>query len=338
LRAIWGLFAGSFNSGDFRAALDFAERFCQVAPDAAGRLIGERLVGTALHMLGDQKNARRHTEHMLAGYTAPATSSHIIRFQNDQVIAARRVLAPILWLQGYPDQAMRMVQDAVTDALSLGHALTLCNLLARAACPLAFLTGDLSAANRFTTILVEQAERYSLDVWSKYGHCFEGLLLTREGNFEDGLRRMRDPGNDLRQVGFLQCYTPYLGLFAEALAAAGQVASGFAAIDEALGRAKITEERWCLAELLRIKGELLLKNTDGDYSAAAEECFHDALKVAREQGVLSWELRAASSLSCMWLAQGRRDAARNLLGPVYDRFTEGFATADLSAAKALLIG
>ncbi len=336
LRAIWGLFAGSFNSGDFRAALDFAERFCRVATDAAGRLIGERLVGTALHILGDQKNARRHMEHMLAGYTAPATSSHIIRYQNDQVIAARRVLAPILWLQGYPDQAMRMVQNTVADTLALDHALTLCNLLAQAACPLAFLTGDLAAANRFTTILVEQATRYSLDVWRTYGHCFEGLLLIREGNVEHGLSRMRDAGSDLRQAGFLQYYTPYLGLLAEALAVAGHVAPGLAAIDEALERAERTEERWCLADLLRVKGELLLKNADGDY-VAAEGCFQNALKVSREQDALSWELRAALSLSGVRMAQRRRDDARNLLAPVYDRFTEGFGTADLKAATALLV-
>ncbi len=304
LRAVWGLFAGSFNRGNFRAALQFAEQFCRVATDAAGRLIGERLVGTALHILGDQQNARRHIEHMLAGYSAPVTSSHIIRFQNDQVIAARRVLAPILWLQGYPDQAMRMVQDAVTDALSLDHTLTLCNLLAQAACPLAFLAGDLSAAKQFTALLVEQATRHSLDVWNTYGRCFTGLLLTKESNFEPGLSRMRDAGNDMRQAGFLQYYTPYLGLLAEALAAAGQIAPGLAAIDEAIERAGSTEERWGIAELLRVKGGLLLLQGGPGARAAAEDHFRQALDWARRQGALSWELRAAMSMARLLYRSG----------------------------------
>ena len=96
-------------------------------------------------------------------------SAHIIRFQNDQVVAARRVLAPILWLQGFSDQASRMVEEAVADAIAMNHALSLCNLLAQSACPLAFLTGHLSAADRFTTMLIEQSTRRRLDVWHAYG-------------------------------------------------------------------------------------------------------------------------------------------------------------------------
>ncbi|HTQ32876.1 MAG TPA: winged helix-turn-helix domain-containing protein, partial [Stellaceae bacterium] len=98
LRALWGLFAVRFNSADFPAALELAGRFRELAKDPNNQLIGERLTGTALHFLGDQQRAQQHIEHMLGGYVPPASSAHIIRFQNDQVIAARRVLAPILWL------------------------------------------------------------------------------------------------------------------------------------------------------------------------------------------------------------------------------------------------
>jgi predicted ATPase/DNA-binding winged helix-turn-helix (wHTH) protein len=201
LRGIWGLFAGSINSGNFRAALELAERFRDLATDAVDRLIGERLIGTALHFLGDQTSARQHIERMLTGYTTPVNSAHIIRFQNDQVVAARRVLAPILWLQGFPDQATRMVEEAVTDAVAKQHALTLCNLLAQSACPLAFLTSDLAAADRFTTMLMEQATRHSLDVWHAYGRCFEAMLLLRQGDFDRGLRRLCAAAGDLRLAG-----------------------------------------------------------------------------------------------------------------------------------------
>jgi predicted ATPase len=128
-------------------------------------------------------------------------------------------------------------------------------------------------------------------------------------------------------------------LFAElaaGLAGAGQIAEGLAVVDEALARAKQTEAEWCLAELLRTKGELLLLGREPTAVTTAEQCFHQALDVARRQGALSWELRAATSLARFWRGQQRVTQARKLLGPVYRRFTEGFETADLVAAKALL--
>ena len=287
-------------------------------------------------MLGDQQGARRHIEDMLAGYVPPATSSHIIRYQNEQMIAALRVLAPVLWLQGYPDRAMRMVEDAVGNALEVDHVLSLCNLLAQAACPLAFLTGDLDAARRFTAILVEHAALHSLEMWSAYGRCFEGRLMTREGRLNNGLSRMRGAGADMRRAGFLQYYTPYLGSLAEALGADGQIVPGLAAIGEAIERAESTDEHWCLAELLRIKAELLLMQGAPGAAATAEDHFRQALDWARRQGALSWQLRAATSLAHLLRDRDRIGEARDLLAPIYERFTEGFGTADLQAGKKLL--
>jgi predicted ATPase len=332
-RAIWGLFASSFNRGQFHAALECAERFVQIASDPSDRLVGERLIGTALHVLGDQKGARRHIEHMLAAYTAPATSSHIIRFQNDQVIAARRVLAPILWLQGYADQAMAMLEEATAAALSLNHALTLCNFLAQAGCPIALLAGDRDTARRFTAILIEYATRHSLNVWLAYGGCFEGSLLIADGDFENGLKRLHDAGDALRSAGFFQNYTPYLGTLAEALGAAGDVTRGLVTADEALDRVERTEEHWCLAELLRVKGELLRQKGD---EAAAEICFQDSLAVASEQETPAWKLRTATSLARLRADQDRGHEAQRILAPIYESFTEGFGTSDLQAAKALI--
>jgi predicted ATPase len=107
-------------------------------------------------------------------------------------------------------------------------------------------------------------------------------------------------------------------------------------IGEALERAEHGDARWCMAELLRIKGKLLLLEGALSAAAAAEDHFRQALDWARRQTALSWELRAAMSLARLWRDQARRKQARGLLVPVYDRFTEGFATTDLRAAKALL--
>jgi predicted ATPase len=125
-------------------------------------------------------------------------------------------------------------------------------------------------------------------------------------------------------------------LMAEALGRAGQIADGLAMIEEAILRSERSEERWIIAELLRIKGELVLLQAAPGAAAAAEGHFRQALDWAGRQGALSWELRAATSLARLLGDQGRSADATALLQPIYDRFTEGFDTADLKTAKALL--
>jgi len=150
------------------------------------------------------------------------------------------------------------------------------------------------------------------------------------------LALLRSARGELRETGFAALYAEILRALAEALAGAGEVAEGLATIDEALARSERNEERWCVAELLRIKGDLVLQEGGLDSAEAAEGHFLKALDWARRQGALSWELRTATSLSRLWHNQGRRQEAHRLLAPIYDRFTEGFATADLRAAKALI--
>ncbi len=125
-------------------------------------------------------------------------------------------------------------------------------------------------------------------------------------------------------------------LMAEALGRAGQNADGLAAIDEAIARSERTEERWAMAELVRVKGELLLLQGASGAAAAAEGHFRQALDWARRQGSLSWELRAATSLARLLRNQDLPAEGLAILQPVYERFTEGFETADLLAAKRLL--
>ncbi|TMJ74389.1 MAG: hypothetical protein E6G73_09435 [Alphaproteobacteria bacterium] len=125
-------------------------------------------------------------------------------------------------------------------------------------------------------------------------------------------------------------------LMAEALGRAGQNAEGLAAIEEVISRSERTEEHWAMAELLRVKGELLLLQGAPGAAAAAEGYFRQALDWARRQQALSWELRAATSLARLLRDQGHPAAAMSALQPAYDRFTEGFGTADLIAAKQLL--
>ena len=169
-----------------------------------------------------------------------------------------------------------------------------------------------------------------------WGHIFEGQLLIKRGDVAAGVRCLRTGLDELHEARFVLHRSAPLGALAEGLAGVGQVTEGIATIDEALARSERNEERWYVPELLRVKGELVLREDAPDATSVAEDHFTQALLWARRQGALSWELRAATSLARLWRDQNRTEAAREILAPVYDRFTEGFETTDLKAAKCLL--
>ncbi|HVH82120.1 MAG TPA: hypothetical protein VM782_22170, partial [Stellaceae bacterium] len=182
---------------------------------------------------------------------------------------------------------------------------------------------------------LDHSARHLLARWNAMGRSYQGVLAIKRGDLVTGLRLVR---SGLDEVGAASSSVSRLIAFlmAEALGAAGQIADGLAAVDEAIEQSERTEERWLIAELLRIKGEFLLLQDAAAAVAAAEDHFRQALELARRQGALSWELRAATSLARLLSDQARSNEAQELLAPVYNRFTEGFATADLEAARVLL--
>lgn len=338
LRALWGLWAYHTASGRLRVALELAQRFHALAaerPDPNDRLSGEGMIGVSQHYLGDQPGPRRHLEHVLAGYVTPDQTSHIIRFHADQRLVMSVFLARVLWLQGFPDQAARAAHSTVEDAHAANHTISLCLALAHAACPIALLTGDLAAAEHHSTMLLDHSARHALAHWRACGRSFQGVLVIQRGDVLTGLRLLRAGFDEFGEAGSAVLRLIEL-LMAEALGRAGQNAEGLAAIEEVVARSERTEERWAMAELLRVKGELLLLQGASGAGAAAADYFRQALDWARRQGALSWELRAATSLARLLRNQGRPADAIAALQPVHDRFTEGFGTADLIAAKQLL--
>jgi predicted ATPase len=339
LRALWGLWAGHMNNGEFRRALRLADRFGTLATkasDPADPLIGDRMLGASLHFLGEQTRAREYIERMLERYVSPPNRSDVVRFQFDQRVTARITLSRVLWLQGFAEQAMRTVNSAIDDALAIQHTLSLCNALAQAACPLAIATGDLEAAARFTTMLVVHTAQHGADVWQTYGRCFNGMLLIKRDGLRVGLPLLGAAVDELRNARFVQYYTAFLAALAEGLIGAGPAVRGLAVVDEALAQSDNSEERWILPELLRLKGELVLVEDAPNAAVGAQDYFQQSIEWAHRQGALAWELRGATSLARVWLGQGRLAPARKLLQPIYDRFTEGFDTADLRAARELL--
>jgi predicted ATPase len=306
--------------------------------DPNDRFVGERMIGVSHHNLGDQQSARRHIDRALAESAAPGHQRQLSRLQLDPRVTARVHLARILWLQGFPDRAMREAEHSVNDARAAEHAISFSYALHRAACPVALWNGDLAAAGHYADMLLDHAKRHALAHWQLYGWGYQGAVAIRRGDVASGLRLLRWCFKELGETGitaprFMRFAATYM---AEGLGTAGQIADALDAIDDAIARAERTEELWQIAELLRVKGELVLSQDAAPQAAAAEDYFLRALDWGHRQGALSWELRAAASLAWLLRDQGRSAEALALLQPVYDRFTEGFETADLKAAKALL--
>lgn len=337
LRALWAMWCYLDHKGEHREALSLAERFSRTArrkADPADVFVGDRLIGYTLHYLGSQSEARRYLEGVVGRYVAPADQRHVIWFQHDQRVVARTVLARVLCLQGLLDQARHNAQASLADAQTADQTLTLRYVLGWGVCPVSLLIGDLEAAAASVAMLVDLATRRHLPFWQTVGRALEGALLIKRGEYADGVALLQEAIDTQVRPGWAARFPDLLGALADGLAGTEQFGEARAAVERALAGADRSGVRWYAAELLRIKGELLVQAT-GD-QMTAETCFQTALDMARQQGALLWELRSAMSLARLRTQQGRHDDATPVLGPVHGRFTEGFDTADLRAARAML--
>jgi len=138
------------------------------------------------------------------------------------------------------------------------HAISLCYTLARSACPVTLWVGDLTAAEYYVSMLLDHSAKLAMTVWQAEGRCFKGMLLIKRGADDAGCQLLRTALDELRETGSILRDSAFLCALAEGLAGIWQVAAGRAAVDQALERSESSEERWCIAELLRVKGELIL--------------------------------------------------------------------------------
>ena len=337
LRALRGLWAHRMNAGEYRAALVLASEFCALArrqSDRATSRAGDRMAALILHYLGEQQEARARIEWSADDDPMAAPPSPSARFILDQQVAAQALLARILWLQGIPDRAAQMAERALHRAQSAGHAISQCHALAQAACPIALWRGDLSGADTFVRDLIGLATRNALEGWVARGKCFFGVLLIRRGEMTEGVAVLRSGLQELRAGGSTAEYPAFRAVLAHGLAQSGRTDEALATIDEAIDRSEVTEELWCAAELLRVKaGILRLANAD---VATVEAMSQRSLAIAGQQGALSYELRTAIDLARFRQDNGLGAEAQALLASILGRFTEGFATADLIAARRFI--
>jgi predicted ATPase len=338
LQTLWILWALHTNIAEAQAAHSLAEQFTRVAirsGNPAVELVADRISATTLHLRGKHREAQRHCERALA-YQPPKTQGHAIIFQYDQRALARATLARVLWLRGFGIQAVDHAQTCIEWAREADQKFSACAVLYYVSGPIIALSRDLGAAEQTVAMLIELATQYDSTLWKIVGGCLKGRLLVRRGEFGVGFAVLRSTVDKCEENGWTIGYPESLGVLAEGLAGLGQFAEAIITLERAISWANHGGEVWYVAELLRLKGEFLLQTQVHESFAIAEDCFHKALEVAGRQDALLWELRAAISLARLRMRQSRNDDARQILAPIYDRFTEGFETADQRAAKGML--
>ena len=263
----------------------------------------------------------------------------IVGSRLDLRVSAHYFQARILWLQGHADQALRVVAHNIEEADSVGQPLSFCSVLGQAACPIAFWAGDLEAAARYGAMLLEHTERHPVRLWNIWARCFIGLVTAARGDVAGGLQALRD---GLEQAGEARFLPRFLFLQGEQARPSWRDSARperpLENVEQMLARCEARDERWYMAELRRIKAELILLQRDQDSFGEIEALFLASLEEARRQDALSWELRTALSLARCWKDRRRGVEAGALLKSVHDRFTEGFATPDLRLANTLLEG
>ena len=333
LRLLSGLSIFLTRRGDIRGALAVAEQ-ADVTAQAAKHLVGtvwaEGWVGTAHHFLGNQAAAQLHLERGMA-LAAELGTFNANFFVFDYRSVETVFLARTLWLRGFSDQALGIVQRAIGEAASRDHPVPICKSLVYASTFLLWI-GDLPGASDLIEQLIVHARRYSLAPYRALGIALKGELIARDEPGA-GLDLLRGALGTLHAQQYNLLIPGFTGALAEGLRKTGQFEEALFAINGAIARATNSGVELDLPELLRIKSQILAARHDRE---SAMNCLTEALAVARAQSALAWELRSAMALARMLREDGQRDQARHTLALVCDRFTEGFETADLKLARALL--
>ena len=341
MRTLSALRTSYVHRGDYGLARIVTERLEQIA-DRIDDPVSVRAAwwrtGVALLTRGRPREAQQCFERVLQSPIAPGDRHGVIFYNSNDHAVAHAMLARALWVQGFTQSALDEARASLDELHGADNQLLLCRVLYYGICRIAPIIGDFATAEREITRLIEIATSLSAHFWETAGHFLKGRLLVERGEFAQGLTVLRDAFETCGRTGWRLSYPEFKGALALAFAGLGRLNEALVALDDAVASAGqgADGQVWYVPELLRIKGEVLLQQDADQSTQAAEDCFDQAAEMARAQGALFWELRIALSVARLRMCQGRHDEARALLAPVRDRFTDGYTTADLRAAKALL--
>jgi hypothetical protein len=288
-------------------------------PNSVSSLIADRVGAQVHHFAGDHARGRLLAERVLRH---PARTIPLSYGQTpvDRQVSMRIILARIAWLEGYPDQAVQIAGEAVQLAASDGP-LAMCHTLGLASCPIAFWCGDLLSATRLTQHLLEFSRRYNFDRWTKLASRYQRSVEM------------------LATIGAVEIKGhPSVSVTASEITSFPEILPTICAawLDPVtLDRAQRGLCGWAGAEISRVSCEMHLRSSSMN-AEMIETVLDDALKLARGQKALAWELRITTSLARLWNRQGRGAKGAQVLSAVYARFDEGHATADLRTARTLI--
>jgi predicted ATPase len=333
--ALFGLWTVYYLRAELRTAYQLAEQLLRRAQSAHAPtllMFAYRALGNTCYTMGELLIAKEHLEMAISLYDCEDHQPLASRFTGvDSGVNCLSYAAHTMWYLGYPDRAIKRVDEALAlaEAMKHPHALAFAE----------YFVGRLHQLRRNACAAQEAAERlialsteHGFTFWLAQATIERGAALAEQGRKEEGIAQMREG------LAALHATAPrpqYLCLLAKECIETGRLDDGLGALAEALAAADEHENRNYEAETHRLKGELLLRQDDSN-AAEAQSCFERAIEVARKQSAKSWELRARISLARLLAMQGRRDEARAMLAEIYGWFTEGFDTADLKDAQALL--
>ncbi len=339
---LYGLCGFYTNRAELSTARELGEQFLtltQSVQDPALLMEAHYALGQVLFRLGEFALAQEHVEQGVALYNPQQHRSHAFLYGQDSGMACLLYAALALWHLGYPDQALKRIHDALTLTQELSHSYS------RVGVPV--ITAMLHQFRQEGQIAQEQAEaaialsnEQGFPLLLARGTILRGWALAEQGQ-EEGIVQVRQGLAALQTTGAELDRPYYLALLAEVYGKAEQAEEGFTVLTEALDLVHKTGGRFYEAELYRLKGQLTLQqfNVQGSKFKVEEEAeayFLKAIKIAQRQQAKSLELRATTSLARLWQQQGRQKEAHRMLAEIYGWFTEGFDTADLKEAKALL--
>jgi DNA-binding SARP family transcriptional activator/tetratricopeptide (TPR) repeat protein len=335
--ALWHLTVYYTSRAEFRTAHEVGEQLLRLAEPTHEPLsiaLAHLAVAWPLVYMGELSQARAHTERTLSLYDPQLHQSMASLYGMDIGLATLVNFTVLLWCLGYPDQAFERSRETLSLARKVPHSPSLAYAQAAIGAIHMSMIGDVQTTQKLGEACIRHSTECGLLYMLAAGlHC-RGWALAEQGCAEEGIVLMHQAMEVVQKSGVRVGQTMQLLVLAGVYAKSGQVEAGLTALDEALVIVDHSGERPWEPEIHRLKGELLLMQ--GAAEAEVETHYWRGIELARQQSAKSWELRATTSLCRLWQQQGKRGEARELLGEIYDWFTEGFDTPDLQNAKTLL--
>ena len=333
---MYGLCIYYMGRSEFQPAQEVAEQYLKAAQnsqDPISLLIAHRCVGIDLLFRGEAIPAQDHLKQGFALYDIQQHRSLARTYGQEPMVTGLGWYATNQWILGYPDQASAHIQEALTLAQEIAHPFTLAFAEHHAAWHHIW-SRSIDSALGHTESSVHLAKEQGFVFRIAFAKLLQGACWAQMGRAQEGITILTEGLAAMAATGATLHKSNHLSWLAEANLIAGESKDGLKALDEAFAHVNETGERFWEAELYRIKGVLLL--LPGGSEAEAEDCFKQALEVAKGQSAKSLELRAAMSMARLWRKQSKSAEALELLSGIYGWFTEGFDTPDLIDAKALL--